>query len=62
MLSIGHVSARLRVNVGLSQTEVHTVYDVLFLFCCSSNQKVLRFDVPGGKFIVLYLAIAVLYL
>ena len=62
MLSIGHVSPRLGVNVGLGQTKVHTVDDVLFLFGCSSNQKVLRFDVPGGKYIVLYLAIAVLYL
>ena len=54
VLSIGHVSPSLGVNVGLGQTKVHTVDDVLFLFCCSSDQKVLRFDVPEGQHIELY--------
>ena len=63
MLCISHMPPCLRVNVGFGQTKVHTVDDVLFPFGCSSDQKVLRFDVPVGKYIVLYFALrTVLYL
>ena len=46
MLSIGHVSARLGVNVGLGEAVVDDMEDVLLLERPPANQNILRLEVP----------------